>query len=215
MGGWQGTGKTAGTHGTLMHQVYGLWLGGEKDPQQGGAHTGNQEQNNRLSCYTICRDLVFFLYKQCCESMTFWVWIWILIWIRGSMPLTNGSGSCYFRHWPSRCKQKTNLKKVFLLITFWRYIYIIFCLVIEGSVAGFGSGSATLDIIWLNVVKSAVRELKCVNIYLWWYFLRPQTRNPRACPARFESTLRQTLGKNKILVKWKFNTEYQRWAVRK
>jgi hypothetical protein len=32
----------------------------------------------------------------------------ILGWIRirGSMPLTNGSGSCYFRHWPSRCQQK-------------------------------------------------------------------------------------------------------------
>jgi hypothetical protein len=25
-------------------------------------------------------------------------WIRIRIWIRGSMPLTNGSGSCYFRH---------------------------------------------------------------------------------------------------------------------
>ena len=51
----------------------------------------------------------------------------------GSMPLTNGSefrsgsGSCYFRHWPSRCQQKTNfLTQFFLLITFWRYIYIIF-----------------------------------------------------------------------------------------
>ncbi len=34
----------------------------------------------------------------------------ILGWIRirGSMPLTNGSGSCYFRHWPSRCQHKTN-----------------------------------------------------------------------------------------------------------
>ncbi len=53
------------------------------------------------------------------------VWIQIRIWICGSMPLTNGSGSCFFRHWPSRCQQKTNLK-VFLLITFWRYIYIIF-----------------------------------------------------------------------------------------
>ncbi len=51
--------------------------------------------------------------------------------IRGSMPLTNGSGSvsgsCYFRHWPSRCQQKTNfLTQFFLLITFWSYIYIIF-----------------------------------------------------------------------------------------
>ncbi len=25
-------------------------------------------------------------------------WIQMRIWIRGSMPLTNGSGSCYFRH---------------------------------------------------------------------------------------------------------------------
>ncbi len=52
-----------------------------------------------------------------------------LVWIRirGSMPLTNGSGSCYFRHWPSRCQQKTNfLTQFFLLITFGRYIYIIF-----------------------------------------------------------------------------------------
>ncbi len=39
----------------------------------------------------------------------------------------SGSGSCYFRHWPSRCQQKTNLSNtVFLLITFWRYIYIVF-----------------------------------------------------------------------------------------
>ncbi len=37
----------------------------------------------------------------------------IRIRIRGSRPLTNGSGSgsCYFRHWPSRSQQKTNLKK--------------------------------------------------------------------------------------------------------
>jgi hypothetical protein len=48
-------------------------------------------------------------------------------WIRGSRPLTNGSGFCYFRHWPSRRQQKTNLiKTFFLLITFWRYITIIF-----------------------------------------------------------------------------------------
>ncbi len=55
---------------------------------------------------------------------------WIRIRIRGSMPLTNGSGfgfgSCYFRHWPSRCQQKTNfLTQFFLLITFLSYIYII------------------------------------------------------------------------------------------
>ncbi len=56
--------------------------------------------------------------------------MWIRI--RGSMPLTKGSGSgfgsrsCYFHHWSSRSYQKTNLKKVFLHITFWSYIYIIF-----------------------------------------------------------------------------------------
>jgi len=58
--------------------------------------------------------------------------VWIRIRIRGSMPLTNGSGSgsvcgsgsSYFHHWPSRCQQKTNffVTKGFLLITFWRYI---------------------------------------------------------------------------------------------
>ncbi len=31
--------------------------------------------------------------------MTFWC---------GFMPMTNGSGSCYFHQWPSRCQQKTN-----------------------------------------------------------------------------------------------------------
>ncbi len=49
----------------------------------------------------------------------------ILVWIRirGSMPLTNGSGSCYFRHWPSRYQQKTTnfLTQFFLLVTFWKY----------------------------------------------------------------------------------------------
>ncbi len=62
------------------------------------------------------------------QCVTILVWNRIRIWIRGSMPLTNGSrsglgcgsGSCYFRHWSSRCQQKTNLKKNFLLITFWR-----------------------------------------------------------------------------------------------
>ncbi len=51
--------------------------------------------------------------------------VWIRIRIRGSMPLTNGSGS-YFRHWPSRFQQTNLLNTFFLLITFWRYNYIIF-----------------------------------------------------------------------------------------
>ncbi len=71
----------------------------------------------------------------------------ILVRIRGSVPLTHGSGSCYIRHWPLRRQQK-----LFLLITFWRFFkdktsYLIknsqnsknqgfsyyFCLMIEGS----------------------------------------------------------------------------------
>ena len=50
---------------------------------------------------------------------------WIRIRIRGSMPRTNGFGSCYFRHWPSRDANKKQIfKKVFLVITFWRYRYM-------------------------------------------------------------------------------------------
>ncbi len=46
----------------------------------------------------------------------------ILVWIRirGSMHLTNVSGSCYFHHWPTRRHQKLNffIKKVFCTILF-------------------------------------------------------------------------------------------------
>ncbi len=59
--------------------------------------------------------------EQCCGSMTFWCG-------SGSgsaMPLTNVSGSCYFRHWPSRCQRKTSfLTQFFLLITFRRYVHL-------------------------------------------------------------------------------------------
>ncbi len=99
---------------------------------------------------------------------------WIRIRIRGSMPLTNGSGSCYFRHWPLRCQQKTNfLSQFFLLITFWGYIYIIFqikslkesqnsrnqgfyyfCMMIEGSGSiplTSGSGSGRPKNMWIRI----------------------------------------------------------------
>jgi hypothetical protein len=51
--------------------------------------------------------------------------VWIRMWIRGSMPLTNGSGSgcgyvsCYFCQWPSRGQRKLILfKKFFCLLLF-------------------------------------------------------------------------------------------------
>ncbi len=94
----------------------------------------------------------------------------ILVWIRirGSMPLTNGSGSCYFLHWPSRCQKK-------LIFSAYRYYFLkvhlhhfskiksqrelqnsrnqgfsyYFCMIIEGPgsiTLTNGSGSATLSL---------------------------------------------------------------------
>ncbi len=64
---------------------------------------------------------------QCCGSMTFWGGSGSAdpcLWLMDPDP---GSRSSYFRHWPSRCQQKTNfLTQFFLFITFWSYIYIIF-----------------------------------------------------------------------------------------
>ncbi len=94
----------------------------------------------------------------------------ILVWIRirGSMPLTNGSGcgsgSFYFHHWPSRCQQKTYFKKKFFCMLLFEGTFTsffkgkkskrchkkeenkVFCLMIEGSGSipltnGSGSGS--------------------------------------------------------------------------
>jgi hypothetical protein len=59
--------------------------------------------------------------------------ILMFIWnrIRGSMPLSNGSGSWFrillFSVLTSKCQQKTIFStQFFQLVTFWRYIYIIF-----------------------------------------------------------------------------------------
>ncbi len=52
------------------------------------------------------RFSLFLTSLQCCGSLTFW---------RGSVPLTPGSGSCYFYQWPSR-------RHVFLLITFLKVL---------------------------------------------------------------------------------------------
>ncbi len=60
---------------------------------------------------------------RCSGSMTFWggsgssdPCFWLM-----DPDSDPESGSCYFRHWPSRRQQKTNLTQFFLLITFWRY----------------------------------------------------------------------------------------------
>ncbi len=85
----------------------------------------------------------------------------ILVRIRGSLPVTNGSGSGYwsryFRHWPSRRQQKTRNKG------FSNY----FCLMIKGT--GFGSGSRrpkniririrNASFLYKNKVNSVVSKL--------------------------------------------------------
>jgi hypothetical protein len=102
------------------------------------------------------------------------------------MPLSNvsgsacGSGSCYFRRRPSRCQQKTNKKRSFLLITFCiifkekvkkksqssrnQGFSYYFCLVMEGS--GPGSGSAPLT----NGSGSGSRRPK--NMWIRWIRIR-------------------------------------------
>jgi hypothetical protein len=52
---------------------------------------------------------------QCCGSVKFWY---------GSVPLTDGSGSCYFRHRPSRRQQKTIFSKVCLLFFFFFKVHL-------------------------------------------------------------------------------------------
>jgi hypothetical protein len=108
--------------------------------------------------------------------------VWIRIWIRESMPLTNGSGSCYFRHRHSRCQLKTNFLFYFFCLllfegtcTFFQKWEVkkshkesqnsrnqgfsyYFCMIIEGSGSGrpknmCGSGSATLVINYQGKMK--------------------------------------------------------------
>ncbi len=63
---------------------------------------------------------------NCSSAADLWHLVWIRI--RGSMPMTNGSGagcgswSFYFNQWPSRCQQKTNLKKSFSAFYFLKIL---------------------------------------------------------------------------------------------
>ncbi len=91
----------------------------------------------------------------------FLIFAWLLVRIRtrGSVPLTNRSGSCYFRPWPLRCQQKTILflsfSASYLLKVHLHYFYKLqnkmnqgfsyyFCLTIEGSRSGARAGSVPL-----------------------------------------------------------------------
>jgi len=96
---------------------------------------------------------VSFHWYQCCVSLQFG-----LIRIRGSMPLTNGSGSgsCYFRHWPSRC--------------------LLFFMMIEGS----GSGSRRPKNIRIWRVRIRIRiRIRNTDRYLAAYYYH--VRCPMMC----------------------------------
>ncbi len=139
--------------------------------------------------------------------------VWIRIWIRGSMPLTNGSGSgfgsCYFRHWPSRCKQKANLfLKVFGLSLLKVHLHnfskikvkkksqssrnrgfpYYFCLVIEGS----GSGSIPLT----NGSGSGSRSPK--NIRIRWIRTRNTAMNTSHSQSMHDLTYHGSLNSNAV-----------------
>ncbi len=86
------------------------------------------------------------------------VLVWIRIW--RSMLLTNGSGSgpSYFRHWPSRCRQKTNfLTQFFPALRFRIRIGSGF-----NRVSGSGSGSRRPKMTHKSTKKFVkVHVLKC------------------------------------------------------
>jgi hypothetical protein len=91
-------------------------------------------------------------------------WWWIRIRIRGSMPLTNGSGSLLFSSLTFKTLTKNKLKKSFSTYYFLAHLhnfskiknkkevtkqwksrfFLVECLMIKGSGSGLGSGSATL-----------------------------------------------------------------------
>jgi hypothetical protein len=65
-----------------------------------------QTQQGRHSLWQS-RSVSLLAYKECLSFSVLWInEILVRIRIRGSIPLTNGSGSCSFRQLPSRCSQK-------------------------------------------------------------------------------------------------------------
>ncbi len=100
------------------------------------------------------------------------------------MDLTIGSGSCYFRHWRSRCQTKTNFYFVFFCLLWYGTYYFLkvhlhhfskkknqkesqnsqglsysFCMLIEGSGSGFiplTNGSEWHKNMWIH--NTALRK---------------------------------------------------------
>ncbi len=118
---------------------------------------------------------------------------WIRIRIRGSMPLTNGSGSgsFYFRHWPSRCQPKTKFLTQFYYFLKLHLIHFskiksqkesqnsrnqgfsyYFCMMIEGSGSRAGSGSGSIPL-----TSGSGGSGRPKNTLIRWIRIRIRIRN--------------------------------------
>ncbi len=99
----------------------------------------------------------------------------ILGWIRirRSMPLTCGSGSCYFRHWPSRCQQKTNFQHNFFCL-----LPVLF----EGTCTSFFQDKSQKE-------SQNRRNQGFLTIFAWWskdpdpnlWLVDPDPGGPKTC----------------------------------
>ncbi len=147
------------------------------------------------------------LFYQCCGSMTFWGGSRSgsadpCLWLVDPDP-DPGSGSCYFRHWPSRCQQKTNFLTQFFSAYYFLKLHLhhflrikskkklpnsrnqgfsyYFCMMIEGSGygsrAGSGSGSIPLT--------SGPGSGRLKNMWIRWIRIRIRIRNTAFYPRAF------------------------------
>ncbi len=134
--------------------------------------------------------------------------ILVRIRIRGSMPLTKGSGSCYFRDWPSRCQQGTNFFRFFCLFlyegtftSFFKdkkvkkksqnsrnqcFAYYI-CLMIEGS------GSRTAKNI--RIRQTRIRNTVYERIWMRFFSFEPWPDVPEEVP---DKKLDEEVAKNML-----------------
>ncbi len=143
--------------------------------------------------------------KQCSGSMTFWG-------VSGSgssdpcfwlMDPDPGSGSCYFRHWPSRCLQKLIFNNIFSAYYFLKVHLHHFCMMIEGS----GSGSIPLTsgsgwpknmwIRWIRIRNTGLNievDLQSLfGLHVTWcaqLYSLAETPQPPPMPPHLDSVLR-------------------------
>ncbi len=119
----------------------------------------------------------------------------ILGWIRIHVS-ANGSGSCYFRHWPSRCQQKTNFSTQFFSAYYFLKLNLhhfskikcqkepqnsrnqgysyYFWMMIEGSGSGSRAGSGSGSIPLIGGSGSGSGRPK--NIWIRWIRIRIRIR---------------------------------------